>query len=147
MVHQHFMLVPTFTVLENIILGHEGTDSLAKGFEAARVELAQLATRYGLDVDLDAIIEDFPVGLQQRVEILKALYRGANILILDEPTGVLTPQETEQLFDILSEDKNSPTSVLMIKTGIFLKETPYVVHTLETNSNNEQSTLSNKVCC
>ena len=114
MVHQHFMLVPTFTVLENIILGHEGTDSLAKGFEAARVELAQLATRYGLDVDLDAIIEDFPVGLQQRVEILKALYRGANILILDEPTGVLTPQETDQLFDILRALKEQGVTILLI---------------------------------
>ena len=114
MVHQHFMLVPTFTVLENIILGHEGTESLAKGFEAARVELAQLAARYGLDVDLDAVIEDFPVGLQQRVEILKALYRGANILILDEPTGVLTPQETDQLFDILRALKEQGVTILLI---------------------------------
>ena len=101
MVHQHFMLVPNFTVLENIILGSEGNKGLKTGLDQARIELRRLAQTYGLDVALDAQTEELPVGIQQRIEILKALYRGADILILDEPTGVLTPQETEQLFEIL----------------------------------------------
>ena len=100
MVHQHFMLVPNFTVLENIILGHEGGFNLEAGQQQAEASLREIAERYGLSVDLSAVVQDLPVGLQQRVEILKALYRGP-VLILDEPTGVLTPQETEQLFDIL----------------------------------------------
>lgn len=87
MVHQHFMLVENFTVLENVMLGAEGGALLAKGTAAARASLKQLETDYGLDVDPDAVVEELPVGRQQRVEILKALYRGADILILDEPTG------------------------------------------------------------
>ena len=100
MVHQHFMLVPNFNVLENIILGHEGSGSLSAGLDKATSRLQEIADKYGLQVDLHATVQDLPVGLQQRVEILKALYRGAKILILDEPTGVLTLQETEQLFEI-----------------------------------------------
>ena len=117
MVHQHFMLVPTFTVLENIILGHEdkhGNVSLDTAKNHARDHLNKLANTYGLDVDLDALVGELSVGLQQRVEILKALYRGANILILDEPTGVLTPQETDQLFAILATLKDQGVTVLLI---------------------------------
>ncbi len=114
MVHQHFMLVPNFTVLENIILGNEGKGGLVSGKAQARLKLESIAETYGLQVDLDAFIHDLPVGLQQRVEILKALYRGARILILDEPTGVLTPQETDQLFKILSVLREQGVSILLI---------------------------------
>jgi len=101
MVHQHFMLVEPFTVLENVMLGAEGGALLAVGRAKARTELERLARDYGLNVDPDAPISELPVGEQQRVEILKALFRHCDILILDEPTGVLTPQETDQLFQIL----------------------------------------------
>ena len=114
MVHQHFMLVPNFTVLENIVLGHESSGNLASSKIKAAGELATLAKKYGLEVDLDAVVQDLPVGLQQRVEILKALYRGAQILILDEPTGVLTPQETEQLFEILKALRAQGVTILLI---------------------------------
>src|SRR5690606_20189147 len=98
MVHQHFMLVENFTVLENVILGVEGAPLLGKSISHARSELERLERDYGLEVDPEAVIEELPVGLQQRVEILKALYRRADILILDEPTGVLTPPEADHLF-------------------------------------------------
>ena len=101
MVHQHFMLVDTFTVLENVVLGVEQGYLLRSTLKEARQELERIEREYGLDVDPDAIVGSLPVGLQQRVEILKALYRGADILILDEPTGVLTPQEVDDLFRIL----------------------------------------------
>ncbi len=114
MVHQHFMLVENFTVLENVILGAEGGPLLAEGAERARQELARLEREYSLEVDVDAVVEDLSVGLQQRVEILKALYRGAEILILDEPTGVLTPQEADHLFRILSALKEQGTTVILI---------------------------------
>ncbi|RDL43285.1 heme ABC transporter ATP-binding protein [Marinomonas piezotolerans] len=114
MVHQHFMLVENFTVLENIVLGAEGGAVLKHGLSAAREELKRLETEYRLDVDVDAVVEDLPVGLQQRVEILKALYRGAKILILDEPTGVLTPQEADHLFRILKSLKEQGVTVLLI---------------------------------
>ena len=114
MVHQHFMLVPPFTVLENVMLGAEGAPLLAAGIDAARSELLRLGREYGLEIDPDAIVGELPVGLQQRVEILKALYRGARILILDEPTGVLTPQETDQLFEILRELKREGVTVILI---------------------------------
>ena len=114
MVHQHFMLVPNFTVLENVILGAEGEPLLNASIAKARGELARLEREYGLEVDPDAIVEELPVGLQQRVEILKALYRGADILILDEPTGVLTPQETDQLFQILKALKERGVTVILI---------------------------------
>ena len=86
MVHQHFMLVPNFTVLENVMLGHEGNLSVEAGAQKARSALNKLSEDFGLAVDPDMIVENLPVGLQQRVEILKALFRGAEILILDEPT-------------------------------------------------------------
>ena len=114
MVHQHFMLVPNFSVLENIILGHEGGGSLQTGLEKATSELQNIAEKYGLQVDLHALVQDLPVGLQQRVEILKALYRGARVLILDEPTGVLTPQETQQLFEILRSLRAQGVTILLI---------------------------------
>ncbi|TRC97354.1 ABC transporter ATP-binding protein [Mesorhizobium sp. WSM4303] len=114
MVHQHFMLVDNFTVLENIILGAESDALLKKSIAKARSELERLEREYGLEVDPDAIIEELPVGLQQRVEILKALYRGAEILILDEPTGVLTPAEADHLFRILKQLKEQGKTVVLI---------------------------------
>ena len=114
MVHQHFMLVDTFTVLENLVLGAEGGPLLAGGLAAARAELARLAREYGLTVDPDALIADLSVGEQQRVEILKVLFRGARILILDEPSAVLTPQETDQLFRILATLKERGVTVVLI---------------------------------
>ena len=114
MVHQHFMLVPNFTVLENVMLGREGSLSVETGARKAREALNKLSQDFGLAVDPDMIVEDLPVGLQQRVEILKALFRGAEILILDEPTGVLTPQETEQLFDILRALRKQGVTILLI---------------------------------
>lgn len=114
MVHQHFMLVDNFSVLENVILGAEDGALLKPSLKKARTELERLATEYRLDVPLDALIEDLPVGLQQRVEILKALYRGAKILILDEPTGVLTPQETDHLFKIFDALRDKGVTILLI---------------------------------
>jgi simple sugar transport system ATP-binding protein len=114
MVHQHFMLVGNFTVLENVILGAEGAFVLNKGIAAARKELERLARDHGLEVDLGKFVDDLPVGLQQRVEILKALYRGADVLILDEPTGVLTPREADHLFDVLRQLKAEGKTVILI---------------------------------
>lgn len=114
MVHQHFMLVEPFTVLENVMLGNEGGKLLKAGRDLARTELVRLANEYGLAVDLDARVSSLSVGLQQRVEILKALYRGAKILILDEPTGVLTPQETTELFRILNALKAQGVTIILI---------------------------------
>jgi ABC-type uncharacterized transport system ATPase subunit len=102
MVHQHFMLIPPLTVAENIILGREpGGVAGALDLKKARADILALSNQYGLPIDPDARIEDISVGLQQRVEILKVLSRGADILIMDEPTGVLTPQETNDLFSVL----------------------------------------------
>jgi ABC-type uncharacterized transport system ATPase subunit len=115
MVHQHFMLVPVFTVLDNLILGNEPTGRLgAIDRSAARAEITELADRYGLEIDLDAVVEDLPVGVQQRVEILKALHRGADCLILDEPTAVLTPSEIEDLFRVVADLKADGTSIVFI---------------------------------
>ncbi len=114
MVHQHFMLVDTFSVLENVILGAEGGLLLKEGTTRAREELKRLEREYELEVDVDALVGDLPVGLQQRVEILKALYRGAQILILDEPTGVLTPQEADHLFRILRALKEQGKTIVLI---------------------------------
>ena len=114
MVHQHFMLVENFTVLENVILGAESEALLKTSIAKARSELERLEREYGLEVDPDAIIEELPVGLQQRVEILKALYRGAEILILDEPTGVLTPAEADHLFRILKQLKEQGKTIVLI---------------------------------
>ncbi|UYN97786.1 MAG: ABC transporter ATP-binding protein [Enhydrobacter sp.] len=114
MVHQHFMLVDGFTVLENLVLGAEGGPLLAGGLAAARAELARLGREYGLAVDPDARIADLSVGEQQRVEILKVLFRGARILILDEPSAVLTPQETDRLFRILATLRERGVTVVLI---------------------------------
>ncbi|RWD74777.1 ABC transporter ATP-binding protein [Mesorhizobium sp.] len=114
MVHQHFMLVDNFTVLENVILGAENDALLKSSISKARSELDRLEREYGLEVDPDAVIEELPVGLQQRVEILKALYRGAEILILDEPTGVLTPAEADHLFRILKQLKDQGKTIVLI---------------------------------
>lgn len=114
MVHQHFMLVETLSVVENVVLGAEGGAFLKGGLSRARAELARLAADYGLVIDPDAIVGDLSVGLQQRVEILKALYRGAEILILDEPTAVLTPPEADQLFCLLRALRSQGKTVIMI---------------------------------
>jgi len=114
MVHQHFMLIDSFTVLENVVLGAEGGALLAGGMAVARKELARLGREYGLWVDPDARVAGLSVGEQQRVEILKVLFRGARILILDEPSAVLTPQETEQLFRILATMKEHGVTVVLI---------------------------------
>jgi len=105
MIHQHFMLVDPMTVTENVVLGNEPRKwgGLAVDRDASRRAVVDLAETYGFDVDPDATIEDVSVGEQQRVEILKALYRGADVLILDEPTAVLTPQEVEELFAVFDE--------------------------------------------
>ena len=114
MVFQHFKLVENFTVLENIILGVEEGRLLRPSLTRARAELDRLAREYELHVDPDALIEEIGVGQQQRVEILKALYRKADILILDEPTGVLTPAEADQLFRILERLKAEGKTVILI---------------------------------
>src|SRR4051794_9734876 len=114
MVHQHFMLVPVFTVAENIILGTETTNRRLLDMKQARKKIRELGNRYGLAVDPDAYVKDLSVGQQQRVEIVKALYRGARILILDEPTAVLTPQEADELFVVLRELVAHGTSVIFI---------------------------------
>jgi ABC-type uncharacterized transport system ATPase subunit len=115
MVHQHFMLVPVFTVAENILLGAEPLDRMRRfDRERARREVRRVSEEFGLPVDPDAIVEDLPVGLQQRVEILKALYRNARLLILDEPTAVLTPQEADGLFESIRSFKDAGRSVIFI---------------------------------
>lgn len=114
MVHQHFMLVENFTVLENIVLGAEGGPLLRRCLGSAASVLDLLRRDYGLEVPPDAVISDLPVGLQQRVEILKALFRGADTLILDEPTGVLTPAEAGQLFRVLRRLADEGKTVILI---------------------------------
>ena len=114
MVHQHFMLVDTLSALENVMLGAEPHALLKRADAVMRARLAPLMQSTGLVVPLDARVSDLPVGDRQRLEILKALYRGAKILILDEPTAVLTPQETEQLFDVLARLAAQGTTILLI---------------------------------
>ncbi|NBZ88527.1 ABC transporter ATP-binding protein [Stagnihabitans tardus] len=114
MVFQHFKLVQNFTVLENIILGAEDGPLLNTSLARARKALTDLSREYDLDVDPDAVVEDLSVGHQQRVEILKALYRQADILILDEPTGVLTPEEADHLFRILGGLRDQGKTVILI---------------------------------
>ncbi len=114
MVHQHFMLVENFTVLENIVLGFEGEIIFGKNLEKAKTDLKNLCDTYNLNVDLDSIISDLSVGFRQRVEILKSLYRGAEVFILDEPTGVLTPQEVDELFKILRSLKEEGKTIVLI---------------------------------
>ncbi len=115
MVHQHFMLIPVFTVAENVELGHEQTRRL--GFldrRRARRQVAEVSKRYGLEVPPDALVADLPVGVQQRVEIVKALMRDAKVLILDEPTAVLTPQETDDLMEVMRTLRDNGTSIVFI---------------------------------
>ncbi len=114
MVHQHFMLIPVFTVAENVELGHERTRFGFLNRRAARREVREVSERYGLQVPVDALVQDLPVGVQQRVEIIKALIRDAHVLILDEPTAVLTPQETDDLMDIMRSLKEGGTSIVFI---------------------------------
>ena len=115
MVHQHFMLIPVMTVSENIVLATEPKrNGVFLDYDAARKRVRELSERYGLAVDPDARIDRISVGQQQRVEILKALYRGAEILILDEPTAVLTPQEAQELFEIIRSLKEQGKSIIFI---------------------------------
>jgi simple sugar transport system ATP-binding protein len=115
MVHQHFMLIPVFTVTENVMLGHEQINRgglLAR--RRARRRVAEISARYNLEVPPDALVGDLPVGVQQRVEILKALSRDAKLLVLDEPTAVLTPQETEELITVMRALRDGGTSIIFI---------------------------------
>ena len=114
MVHQHFKLVECFTVLDNIILGAEPMKGAIVDRKAARQRVMELSQKYGLKVDPDAKIEDISVGMQQRVEILKMLYRDNEILIFDEPTAVLTPQEIDELMEIMRSFKKEGKSILFI---------------------------------
>jgi general nucleoside transport system ATP-binding protein len=115
MVHQHFMLIPVFTVAENVALGHEPTKrGGVLDLDAARALVRKISDRFGFDVDPDALVEDLPVGVQQRVEIIKSLAREAKVLVLDEPTAVLTPQETDELMEIMRGLAKSGTSIVFI---------------------------------
>jgi ABC-type uncharacterized transport system ATPase subunit len=115
MVHQHFMLIPVFTVAENVMLGHEDTKALgALDLAKARQHVRAVADRFGFEVDPDAIVGDLPVGVQQRVEIIKALSRDAKVLVFDEPTAVLTPQETDELMAIMRQLRDEGTSIVFI---------------------------------
>ena len=114
MVHQHFMLVPPFTVTENIVLGMEPVKGIKLDMAKARQDVKEISERYGLSIDPDAKIEDISVGMQQRVEILKALYRGAETLILDEPTASLTPQEITELIHIMHSLTADGKSIILI---------------------------------
>ncbi|WP_237209607.1 ABC transporter ATP-binding protein [Rothia nasimurium] len=114
MVHQHFMLVPVFTVAENVALGSESLKGGTLDLETTRRKIREISDRYGFAVDPDAIVENLPVGVQQRVEIIKALVRDAEILILDEPTAVLTPAETDQLLGIMDQLRKDGKSLLFI---------------------------------
>ncbi|NEM91299.1 ABC transporter ATP-binding protein [Galbitalea soli] len=114
MVHQHFMLIPVFTVAENVMLGHEQAKLGFLDLPAARAKVREISARFGFDVDPDALVEDLPVGVQQRVEIIKALSRNAQVLVFDEPTAVLTPQETDELMAIMRQLKEAGTAIVFI---------------------------------
>jgi simple sugar transport system ATP-binding protein len=115
MVHQHFMLIPVFTVAENIVLGHEKTKRFGiLDLESARKEILRVSAEYNFEIDPDALVENLPVGLQQRVEIIRALIYDAKVLILDEPTAVLTPQETDELLRNMKKLKAKGTSIVFI---------------------------------
>ena len=115
MVHQHFMLIPVFTVAENVMLGHEQTKfGGVLDLAEAKQKVREISDRFGFDVDPDALVEDLPVGVQQRVEIIKALSRDAKVLVFDEPTAVLTPQETDELMVIMRQLKENGTSIVFI---------------------------------
>ena len=129
MVHQHFMLVPVFTVAENVTLGVEPTRALGLlDRRRARRDVRELSERYGLNVNPDAYVENLPVGIQQRAEIIKALLREASVLILDEPTSVLTPSETEDLFRVIRELKAGGRSIIFISHK--LKEVQAIADTI-----------------
>ena len=149
MVHQHFMLVENFTVLENIVLGFEGELIFGKNLEKAKTDLKNLCDTYNLNVDLDSIISDLSVGFRQRVEILKSLYRGAEVFILDEPTGVLTPQEVDELFKILRSLKEEGKTIVLITHKLneimdltsevsVMRQGEVVGHTKTENTNREK---------
>ena len=149
MVHQHFMLVENFTVLENIVLGFEGEVVFGKNLEKAKIDLKNLCETYNLNVDLDSVISDLSVGFRQRVEILKSLYRGAEVLILDEPTGVLTPQEVDELFKILRSLKEEGKTIVLITHKLneimdltsevsVMRQGEVVGHTKTENTNREK---------
>ncbi|MCU1424915.1 MAG: heme transporter ATP-binding protein, partial [Microbacteriaceae bacterium] len=115
MVHQHFMLIPVFTVAENVMLGNEQTTAGGVlDLPSARKKVAEISARFGFGIDPDALVEDLPVGVQQRVEIIKALSRDARVLVFDEPTAVLTPQETDELMAIMRQLKAAGTSIVFI---------------------------------
>ncbi|WP_119697744.1 ABC transporter ATP-binding protein [Microbacterium halotolerans] len=115
MVHQHFMLIPVFTVAENVMLGHEETGFGGRlDLQAARAKVREISDRFGFDVDPDALVENLPVGVQQRVEIIKALSRDAHVLVFDEPTAVLTPQETDELMATMRQLRDGGTSIVFI---------------------------------
>ncbi|MCU1550261.1 MAG: transporter, ATPase component [Glaciihabitans sp.] len=115
MVHQHFMLIPVFTVAENVMLGHEETKFGGRlDLAGARAKVREISERFGFSVDPDALVEDLPVGVQQRVEIIKALSRDAKVLVFDEPTAVLTPQETDELIVIMKQLRDAGTSIVFI---------------------------------
>jgi general nucleoside transport system ATP-binding protein len=116
MVHQHFMLVPVFTVTENVMLGVETTSGPLGRLDrdAARARIVDISERHGLRVDPDALVEDVPVGVRQRIEIIKTLYRKSDVLILDEPSAVLTPQETDELFEVMRSLAKGGTSIVFI---------------------------------
>jgi len=149
MVHQHFMLVENFTVLENIVLGFEGEVVFGKNLEKAKIDLKNLCEAYNLNVDLDSVISDLSVGFRQRVEILKSLYRGAEVFILDEPTGVLTPQEVDELFKILRSLKEEGKTIVLITHKLneimdltsevsVMRQGEVVGHTKTENTNREK---------
>jgi general nucleoside transport system ATP-binding protein len=114
MVHQHFMLIPIFTVLENIVLGHENSKNGLLSFSEARDKLNDILKEFNFEIDPDELIENLPIGIQQRVEIIRALIYDAKILILDEPTAVLTPQETDELLNIMKKLRAKGTSIIFI---------------------------------
>ena len=114
MIHQHFMLIPSFSVLENIILGQRSPKPPSLEKEYFRKEILKVAEKFGITVDLDLLVEELSVGMQQKIEILKALYKGAELLILDEPTSVLTPQESQELFKMLFDLNQKGTTIIFI---------------------------------
>ena len=149
MVHQHFMLVENFTVIENIVLGFEGEFVFGKKLEKAKEDLQKLCETYKLNIDLDSVISDLSVGFRQRVEILKSLYRGAEIFILDEPTGVLTTQEVDELFKILRSLKEEGKTIVLITHKLneimdltsevsVMRQGEVVGHTKTTDTNKEK---------
>jgi simple sugar transport system ATP-binding protein len=122
MVHQHFMLIPVFSVTENVMLGDESVRAgILLDRDRAAGRIGEISRRFGLDVDPSAMVENLPVGVQQRVEIIKVLYREADILILDEPTAVLTPQEAEHLFAVIRSLVAQGKSVIFITASLAMR--------------------------